>query len=83
MRANNNQPTKIMSTSTQSAPAAGQSFEDPVFLTQLELCKRWKKHPMSIYRYRRSGLLPSRRIGAGKILFALSDILRIEADSVC
>jgi hypothetical protein len=54
---------------------------EQTFLTPAELKARWKVSSMFLWRLRRNGRLPAHIIGSRGIRFALSDILRLEAES--
>ena len=51
------------------------------FLTSAELRYRWKKSAMFLHRLRRDGRLGVTRIGKRAVLYALADVLKIEAES--
>lgn len=54
----------------------------PMFITAAELRKRWIVSGMFLHRMRKTGKLSVIRIGKRGVRFALSDILKIEAESV-
>lgn len=51
------------------------------FLTAAELRQRWSVSGMFLHRLRQAGRLPVTRIGKRAVRYALSDILKIEAES--
>ncbi|MDB6132475.1 MAG: hypothetical protein JWM59_718 [Verrucomicrobiales bacterium] len=60
-------------TITQDAPSP--------FLTAKDLRERWQVSGMFLHRMRRAGRLKVYRIGARGVRFAVSDVLRIEAEA--
>lgn len=51
------------------------------FLTAADLRQRWQVSGMFIHRLRHAGRLRAYKIGKRGVRFALSDILKIEAES--
>lgn len=52
------------------------------YLTAAELRLRWKVSGMFLWRLRRDGRLPIYKIGARGVRYAMTDILKIESESV-
>lgn len=61
-----------METLNTTDPAIGS------LLTAAELRARWKVCSMTIWRMRRDGKLPVRKLGERTIRFAMEDVKRIE-----
>jgi len=55
---------------------------DQPFLTAAELQKRWRVSGMYLLRLRRAGRISVMRIAKRSVLYALADVLKIEAESM-
>ncbi len=65
----------------KAKPTSSAGLTASTFLNTKELRQRWRVSGMFIWRMRRDGRLSVTRIGKRNVLYALADVLKIEAEA--